>query len=188
MLSNNPQSSVSLCCRTTPNPEPISVNAMLSHHSFFKFLIILACVGCAPEQEHAEAQDLLALSRQFYDELNAEMSLEVFDRWLTPDYVLHRAGSDEPIDLEGYLAGFPPLFDAITDLKHVFVESVVQGDRIALYIDISMKHVGTYAGFEATGRTINVSEMLILRWENGKIAEEWLVFDSATFLSELQSP
>lgn len=56
---------------------------------------------------------------------------------------------------------------------------------MALYIDISMLHTGPYAGFEPTGGTIHVSEMVILRWEDGKITEEWLVFDSASFMRQL---
>jgi len=160
---------------------------MHSRASYFIALVSVVTAACAPEDQPGLKESNVALVKQFYDEFDTELSLEVLDRWLTPEYVLHRVGVPEPIDRAGYLEGFPSLFNGFAEIKHEIVETVVQGDRVGLYVDISMIHTGPYAGIEPTGRTIHVSEMVILRWEDGKIAEEWLVFDSASFMQQLQA-
>lgn len=155
--------------------------------SYFITLGSLVIIACAPVDQAAPDESLVALAQQFYDEFDAELSLEALDRWLSPEYTLHQAGAPGPTDRATYLEGFPPLFEGFSVIEHEIIEAVVQGDRVALYIDIDLVHTGPYAGIEPTGRTIHVSEMLILRWEDGKIAEEWLVFDSASFMQQLQA-
>ena len=72
-------------------------------------------------------------------------------------------------------------------MNHAIREMVAEEDRVALFVDISMKHTGQFAGIAPTGRTISVSEMLILRINDGKIAEEWIVFDNASLMQQLQA-
>ena len=154
-------------------------------------LVILAISvqisACTSERQSSNENDLLALVEQFYEEFDAELSLDVVDRWLAPSYQNHSAGTAEPMDLAAYRELLTLFFDGFTDIRHVVTESVVSHDRIAIYVDASMIHTGDFQGFAPTGRTINVSEMIILRWEEDKIAEEWIVFDFATFMQQLES-
>ncbi len=148
--------------------------------------ILSACQPQTDETTHSDAEEHRALIERYFEEFDADPSLEVVDQWLTASFVSHEAGGSEVIEFAAYRESLLPFFTGFSDIRHVIRESVSEGDRIALLVDITLQHTGDFAGIGATGRTVHVSEMLILRIEGGKIAEEWILFDSATFLAQLQ--
>jgi len=66
--------------------------------------------------------------------------------------------------------GFPDFHFQIEDL-------IVQGNKVVLRIPFTGTHQGRFWGLEPTGRKISVTETLILRIEDGKIAEMWEDYD-----------
>jgi predicted ester cyclase len=48
-----------------------------------------------------------------------------------------------------------------------------------------MVHAGEYLGIAPTGRSIAVEEIVVLRVLDGKIVEEWGVFDFAALQQQL---
>ncbi|HXJ96190.1 MAG TPA: ester cyclase [Terriglobia bacterium] len=63
-------------------------------------------------------------------------------------------------------AAFPDFHFALEDM-------IVEGNKVALRIPFTGTHQGKFWGLEPTGKTIHVTETLILRIEGGKIAEMW---------------
>ena len=170
----------------SPRYYSIEVVSMLNRLFLFIALVSVFISGCAPQDQPTSEEQNVALVKQFYEEFDAELSLDVVDRWLTPEYVNHMAGSPDPLDLAAYRELLTTFFTGFSEIQHEIKEIVAEDDRIAMYVDISMKHTGEFQGLEPTRRTVYVSQMLILRWETGKIAEEWIVFDFATFMQQLQ--
>ena len=152
------------------------------------FAAVLSACGTQVEQVQSDpGEENRALVQRYLEEFDANPSLEVVDRWLAPDFVSHEAGAPEPHDLAAYRESLTPFFTGFSEIRHEIRQSVSEEDRIALLIDISMKHTGEFAGLQPTERTIGVTEMMILRIENGKIAEEWIVFDFASLMQQLEA-
>ena len=153
-------------------------------------LAILLLSVCSPQGETRESDTAAqnrALVQRFYEEFDADPSLDVIDRWLAPDYVNHMAGAPEPLDLAAYRETLTPFLTGFSEIDHEVRQVISEGDRVALFVDISMKHTGEFEGLQPTDRTISVSEMLILRIQDGRIAEEWIVIDFASLMRELQA-
>jgi predicted ester cyclase len=53
------------------------------------------------------------------------------------------------------------------------------GDRVAWQRTIRATHRGAFRGFPPTGRKLVWREMMTSRFENGLIAEDWLITDLA---------
>ncbi len=143
--------------------------------------------ACTSEDPTTALEQNRALVQRFYEEFDANPSLDVIDRWLAPDYRSHEAGAGKPLDLAAYRESLMPFLEGFTEIHHDVRQMVAEGDRVALLVDISMKHTGEFAGLTATGRTVAVSEMVILRLSDGKLAEEWILFDGAGLMQQLQS-
>lgn len=148
--------------------------------------VLSACAERVGHPQPDQAEDNRALVQRFYEEFDAEPSLEVIDRWTAPDFVSHQAGAPAPQGLAAYREALRPFLTGFSEIRHDIRQTVSQGDRIALLVDITMRHTGEFAGLHPTHRTISVSEMLMLRIENEKIAEEWIVFDAASLMAQLQ--
>jgi steroid delta-isomerase-like uncharacterized protein len=70
-----------------------------------------------------------------------------------------------------YLNAFPDLILHIDDI-------IAEGDKVALRFTAKGTHRGELAGVSATGRPVTVPCITVMRLANGKIIEEYEVFDN----------
>lgn len=62
---------------------------------------------------------------------------------------------------------------------------VAKGDRVAVRHTSTGTPEGNLMGIEATGREVEMSVMILFRFEDGKIAEVWLHDDRLSMLQQL---
>lgn len=111
-------------------------------------------------------------------------NLAVVDELAHPGYV-YRNPTEELRGAEAikglfaaYRAGFPDF--------HVRVdERVADGDRIVQAFTMTGTHRGEFMGIPATGNAIDVHGIVMSRFADGKIVEEWEVIDQLAFLEQL---
>jgi predicted ester cyclase len=94
-----------------------------------------------------------------------------------PHVVLHYRGRDFPLTPESGVQAVQMWRDGFPDFHFKLEDMIVQGNKIALRIPFTGIHLGKFWGLEPTGKKINVTETLILRVEDGKIAEMWEDYD-----------
>lgn len=119
-----------------------------------------------------------ASNEELLNKGNLELAQEIF----APTYVAHVA--------EGDLEGGPDVLKAfVTSLRTAFPDLKVEveilateGDRVTWLRTHRGTHQGEYLGVPASGRLITWREMIVTRYEEGKIAEEWGVSDLAEHL------
>ena len=80
--------------------------------------------------------------------------------------------------IQGYLTAFP-------DLQMTVERQVVEGDLITNHWTATGTHDGPLEDIEPTGKTINISGLVIARFQGAKIAEEWEVFDELRMLQQI---
>jgi len=98
------------------------------------------------------------------------------------------------MSVEEYLAWSAPLFQAFTDLTFApAVESwsdsvVVDGNLAVSRQTISMTFDNPVADFEPNGNLISVNGINLWRFEDGKIAEVWLLYDTMGEIEQMMAP
>jgi predicted ester cyclase len=95
----------------------------------------------------------------------------------TPQAVLHYGGRNIPLTPASGVQTVQRWRDAFPDFHFKLEDMIVQGNKIALRIPFTGTHLGKFWGLEPTGKKIDVTETLILRLEDGKIAEMWEDYD-----------
>jgi hypothetical protein len=69
------------------------------------------------------------------------------------------------------------LYRAFPDI-HITVEDLIEeGDKVVEKDTVTGTHLGEFNGFPPTGRSIAYTEIFIMRFVNGRIAEIWGVVD-----------
>jgi steroid delta-isomerase-like uncharacterized protein len=108
--------------------------------------------------------------------LIAEGRLDTVEDFFAAGYVAH--GTDQRIEGHGAILRFVrELQRAFPDLQ-VEVEILVKTkDRVAWQRTLSGTHRGTFRGFPATGRRVVWRDMVISRFRDGRIAEDWVITD-----------
>ena len=120
-----------------------------------------------------------------WDEIINKGKLEMFnDSNFTKDVVLHTSPSDVVgIDsARAYYANYLTGFSNITfSIKDVFG----QGDKLVKHWNFKGTHTGNFFGIPATGKTVSLDGVTLVRMSTGKIAEERDFFDNMDFMTQL---
>ncbi|WP_405497543.1 ester cyclase [Nocardia sp. NBC_00511] len=122
----------------------------------------------------------LAIARRWFTEgwlTNVELAQEYF----SPDLITNgvRVGVDGPkkriLDRRN---GFPDLSTEIL-LLHA------HADLVAIHLLWRGTHTGTYGGVQATGKPVEISDIALWRFENGKVAEIRTLQDQFGLLTQI---
>jgi steroid delta-isomerase-like uncharacterized protein len=143
--------------------------------------LVLAVVGSVPSVAKAEeskaAGDLGARIQKANDELFHKGNLDMVREMFAPSYVVHLTGADKSGSHEFIRSFVTDLRAAFPDLRVEVEVLIADGDKVAW----QRTHRGTFKsdfqGIPATGRSMLWRDMVVTRYENGKIAEEWGVSD-----------
>jgi steroid delta-isomerase-like uncharacterized protein len=107
------------------------------------------------------------------------------DAVLAPDYRYHVPGQPGPLDRAGH-ARFVAVFQAaFPDLTHTVEDQVAEGDRVVTRSTNRGTHRGELMGLPPTGRSFTGTGINLVRVADGRIAEEWVVFDALGMLQQL---
>lgn len=124
--------------------------------------------------------------RKLIDEIWNRGNLSIADTIYTAEFVNHDPAT--PSALRGpeavkqnaamYRKAFP-------DLRIKIEETISDGDHVVARWTSSGTHSGELQGIPATGRRTTSSGITIARFVNGKIAEEWVNWDTLGLMRQL---
>ncbi len=131
--------------------------------------------------EHNEAS-----VRRLYKEYIDELDPSAADELLVADVVLHGVRAfgdgygrdDVKQGFDAFLSGFAERRTDVEDL-------IVAGDRVVARHTHHLKHVNEVFGILPTGQQLSVWGIDIFRFENGKIAEWWVIDDGLGMMQQL---
>lgn len=105
--------------------------------------------------------------------------LGAIGEFFRPDYMVHLTGQD-------MTGGHEVVRQIVSAYRRAFHDAQVEvdilvkaKDRMAWQRTVRATHKGNFKGFAATGRPLVWRDMVTSRFENGLIAEEWVISDLA---------
>jgi steroid delta-isomerase-like uncharacterized protein len=129
-------------------------------------------------------QDTSNTVRRFFAAIDGG-DLDALDTLLAADFVAHSPGVPEPLDGAGVKGLFGGFRAAFPDLGHRIETTVAADDRVAVRLTIAGTHRAEFFGMPATGKTVTVSALNLFRFAGGRIAEQWVEYDTLGFLQQL---
>ncbi|MCB2263687.1 MAG: ester cyclase [Candidatus Thiosymbion ectosymbiont of Robbea hypermnestra] len=122
--------------------------------------------------------------RLYWEEAINKGNYSVLEEVADPNYVLCTPGQElhGVEDLKGLLASYRTAFpDAHLEID----DMVFEGDKVVTCFTVTGTHKGDLTGIAPTGKQVKFSGMILSRFENGKIVEEWEILDQLTMLQQL---
>ena len=130
-------------------------------------LVILA--ACSPAQETADWEaEILEANNMLLNEGNLEMIPQFF----ATTYVAHVTGEDMQ-GREAISAFVTALRGAFPDLRVEIEVLVTEGNRVAWRRTSRGTHQGDFMGIAGSGRELEWQDVIVTRYENDMIVEEW---------------
>jgi len=150
---------------------------------------LLFLLGCSTDNYVADMEkENIATIKYIHAEM-AKGNIDVFDEFLTDNYVRHcQAMPPELQEIHGsekVKAFVGDFISAITDFNETFDVIMADSDKVAYVTTMTGIQTGSMGGLPATGKKFSVVNIIIQRFENGKIAETWVSWDNLAMLSQL---
>ncbi len=86
---------------------------------------------------------------------------------------------------ENVKQGFSAFLSGFAERRTEVEDLIVEGDRVVARHTHHLKHVGEVFGIPPTGQQLSVWGIDIFRFENGKIAEWWVIDDGLGMIQQL---
>lgn len=123
---------------------------------------------------------------RYFEEVWNQGKLDVLDDILSPEYINHSPGFENP---KPGPEGLKPIVSTIRtgfpDLKYIIEKLIVTNDYVAVYVTMTGTHTGIFFGIEPTGKKIEVHQMQFERISDGKMIEHWRVTDDLSMMKQL---
>jgi steroid delta-isomerase-like uncharacterized protein len=129
--------------------------------------------------------DHAATMRQAYELINAG-DIDGFGDLLADDFVEHEQLPGLAPGKEGVKAFFHMYRSAFPDLRMSPEDVLPSGDKVVARSRATGTHEGEFMGMAATGKSIDVQLVDIIRFgDDGLAREHWGVFDAMTMMQQL---
>ena len=122
------------------------------------------------------------VARNFFEDVLGQGRLDKYPESHAKDFVAHGASRDFTLDED--MAFARDERQALPDMSITVKQMIAEGDRVAVYWTAAGTNTHAGMGFPATGNKIKVSGMTLFRFQDGKIREEWGVWDELSAMKQ----
>ena len=126
-----------------------------------------------------------ALFRRFIEEVLNSKNPDKLDILISENMVDHNPPPGAAPGIEGMRQMMGMFFAAFPDLHVTIDQLVAEGDIVAGRMTNTGTHQGDFMGIAATGKRMTISEIHMVRIENGKAVEHWGNSDDLGMMQQL---
>lgn len=139
----------------------------------------------AHSHSEGDTMDHAETIRRFYD-LISSGDIDGFGAMLADDFLEHEETPGLAPTKDGVLEFFRMYRAAFPDLKMEPEDVLVSGDKVVARVRATGTHDGEFMGMPATGKSIDVQLIDIIRIDGGGLAcEHWGVVDTMAMMQQL---
>lgn len=94
-------------------------------------------------------------------------------------------GSNPTMDIAAHSSFGVMFYQGFPDIYHTIDDVLGEGNRVVVRFTLRGNHTGNFMGIPATGKSIEVSAIALLSFQEGKVAELKAVFDQVGLMQQL---
>jgi steroid delta-isomerase-like uncharacterized protein len=147
------------------------------------FLLFFAIGMPAMAQQAGEQERNKQTARSFFEDVLDQGRFDKYAESHAKDFVAH--GRDHDYTLEEDMAAAKEERKALPDMRMRANQILAERDLVSVYWSVSGTNTQAGMGFPATGKTVKIDGMTLFRFREGKICEEWSVWDMLSVLRQL---
>ena len=125
------------------------------------------------------------LARRYVDLWYLPGSEEELRALLADGYVHHTPGGD--FDSEMLVASLRAIGGALSEPQWRIVHALADGPLVAVYVTVEATHSGVLFGNLPTGRRVSTAGACFMRFEDGRLAEDWDAWALQTLAAQLHA-
>jgi predicted ester cyclase len=125
------------------------------------------------------------LVRRYYELVMGDLA--GIENLVAPGFVDHHFPPDSPPGPAGVRKFFTEFAAVVFSDMRIEIEFLLaEGDKVDCHFVFHARHARPFAGIEARGNPIRLPAISTFRIANGRLAEAWEIFDSASLLQQMR--
>lgn len=125
-----------------------------------------------------------AIARSYFESYDTG-DIDAVMKFIGSGYVLHPGGGGEQMNSDERRRDESVFFRAFTNIEALVEDQIAENDKVANRITMYCTHTREYHGVAATGRRITIPYLDIVVFRAGKIVEEWVEYDTANIMQQI---
>lgn len=89
------------------------------------------------------------------------------------------------VGIENFKAYYQNYLTGFSDVEFTILDAFGQGDKIVKHWNFKGKHTGDFFDIPATGKSVDIQGVTLVKMKNGKILQEQDFMDNMAFLGQL---
>ncbi len=129
-----------------------------------------------------------AIVRRFYEEVFNQRNVDMIDELMGTEFINNDPTPVSARDRESIKQFIKMLTKAFPDHHHTIEDLMAEGDKVVMRCTLTPTHQGQFPGFlemPPTGKSICQRQIHILRVQDEKLVEHWVVRDDLSMLQQL---
>ncbi len=126
-----------------------------------------------------------ALVRRYYEQVMGDLS--AIEEIVTDTFVDHHFPPEIPPGAQGVRKFFTFIAGVFSDMRIDIDFLLAEGDKVDCHFVLHARHTGEGLGVAPRGNAIKLPAISTFRIADGKLAEGWEIFDSASLMQQMQA-
>ncbi|RZJ69143.1 ester cyclase [Flavobacterium sp.] len=159
--------------------------------------LLFATTSCenAPKNDTSECGDLVIHAEKLsqnikkyesvWDKIVNERKIDLINTDMFEKDVVLVTSPENIKGIEAFKAYYNNYLVGFSDVKFTIIDAYGQDDRIVKHWRFEGKHTGLFFGIPATGKSVDIEGVTLVKMKNGKIAQEQDFVDNLEFMNQL---
>lgn len=130
-------------------------------------------------------QENKQIVRRFIDEVFVQSRQSSVDELVADDFVAHTWPSVTGNGKQDLKLAMERVSKGLADASFQIDDMIGEGDRVAVRLTASARHVGDLMGMPGSGRSYTIGELHVFRLRDEKVVEHWHQFDQLGMMRQL---
>jgi uncharacterized protein len=150
----------------------------------FKLVLAILFISVA-SCEHAKVEKNIKMYSETWDEIINTGNLELINNTNFTDDITMIMSPENIVGIDAFKDYYSNFVTGFSDVKFTISDVFGQGDKLVKHWNFSGVHSGDFFGIPATGKSVNIDGVTLVKMKDGKIAQEQDFMDNMVFLQQL---
>ncbi|MGB5419339.1 ester cyclase [Algibacter sp.] len=154
---------------------------MKNYISLSIFLVGLCLMSCT----NSKLDKTLAMYTDTWDKIVNDANIDLINNTTFTEDITLISSPENIVGIENFKAYYQNFLTGFSDIEFTVTDCFGQGDKIAKHWNFKGTHTGDFFGIPATGKSVDIDGVTLVKMKDGKVAQEQDFMDNMVFLAQL---
>jgi len=153
--------------------------------NFFKYTLISMLLIGLTSCENAKVEKNIKMYSSTWDEIINTGNLDLINNTNFTDDITLVTSPENIVGIDAFKDYYSNFVTGFSDVEFTLVDVFGQSDKIVKHWNFKGTNSGEFFGMPATGKTVDIDGVTLVKMKDGKIAQEQDFMDNMVFLQQL---